>query len=382
MKIQTVLMAVCLFLQIASFAETKTPSTWHVYIGTYTGGESEGIYLVEMDATTGALSPRNLAVKVENPSFIAAHPGKQYLYSVGQGTGAAGHQEGLVSAFTIHPEDGHLTLLNQQPTRGSGPCHIIVDRTGRHVLVANYGSGSVNVLPVKEDGALEGVCDYKQHTGANVNPQRQEGPHAHSVTLDPSGSFLFAADLGLDKIMIYRYDGVSGRLKTNDPSFAKLPPGAGPRHFAFHPSGNFAYVVNELNNTVTVFEYDQAKGRLDPIQTLGTLPNTYTGNNTTAEIRVHPSGRFVYASNRGHDSIACFSVEESTGRLNCLGQTPTAGKVPRNFNISPDGRFLLAANQESSTIVAFPIDTNTGIPGTASSSADVPAPVCVLFSAP
>lgn len=382
MKIHTVLMALCLFLQITSFAETKTPSSWHVYIGTYTGGESEGIYLLEMDATTGALHSRGLAAKVDNPSFIAAHPDKPYLYSVGQGTSATGQQEGLVSAFTIDSQDGRLTLLNQQPTTGAGPCHIIVDRAGRHVLVANYGSGSINVLPVKEDGTLEGVCDYKQHVGASVNPQRQEGPHAHSVTLDPSGSFLFAADLGLDKILIYRYDEVSGRLEANDPSFAKLPPGAGPRHFAFHPSGNFAYAVNELNNTVTVFGYDPAKGRLKPVQTLGTLPDTFTGNNTTAEIRVHPSGRFVYASNRGHDSIACFSVEGSTGRLNCLGQTPTGGKVPRNFNISPDGRFLLAANQESSTLVVFPIDTNTGVPEAASSSADVPAPVCVLFGAP
>lgn len=382
MKISKMLLPLLLLLQGAMTATGETPSSWRVYVGTYTGGESQGIYVLEMDTATGTLKSLELAAEVDNPSFIAAHPNKPFLYSVGEGVDSSGKRGGLVNAFAINPKDGHLTLLNHQPTEGAGPCHIVADRAGRHVLVANYGSGSVNVLPVKEEGTLQPVCDFKQHTGSSINPQRQAGPHAHSVNLDPAGKFLFAADLGLDKILIYRYDDLTGRLESNDPPFAAVTPGAGPRHFTFHPSGIFAYVVNELDSTVTVFKYDPTKGFLEPIQTLGTLPDTFKGENTTAEIRAHPSGRFVYASNRGHDSIAVFSVEQATGRLKSLGQTSTEGKVPRNFNISPDGRFLLAANQESGTVIAFPVNTDTGALEKACSRMEIPAPVCVLFHTP
>lgn len=381
MKFNTILVVtVALFGGIPASAQDV--SDWRVYIGTYTGGNSEGIYLLTLDGETGMLENLGLAGKVENPSFLALHPTLPCLYSVGDGAVTPDSRGGLVSAFRIDPAEGRLTLLNQQPTEGKGPCHVAVDRAGRHVLAANYGSGSVNVLPVAEDGTLQPVCDFEQHKGSSVNPQRQEGPHAHSVTLDIEGKFVFAADLGLDKMMIYRYDDASGQLKAHEPPCVAVAPGAGPRHFAFHPSGRFAYVVNELGNTVTAFTYDAAAGRLAAFQSVATLPEGWEGENTTAEIRVHPSGRFVFASNRGHDSIAGFAVDETSGRLSGLGQTPTQGKVPRNFNISPDGRFLLAANQETGTVVVFRVNADSGALEPTGGKADAPTPVCVLFRAP
>ena len=355
---------------------------WQVYIGTYTGGGSEGIYLLQLDGDTGQLENKGLAAKVDNPSFLALHPTLPCLYSVGDGAIAPDKRGGLVSAFRIEPAEGRLTLLNQEPTEGRGPCHVAVDRAGRHVLVANYNSGSVNVLPVTAEGTLEPVCDVEQHEGSSVNAKRQEGPHAHSVTLDAAGKFVFAADLGTDKMMIYRYDDASGKLQPHEPPCVAVAPGAGPRHFAFHPSGRFAYVVNEMGNTVTSFAYEAEAGQLKAFQSVSTLPDGWDGENTTAEIRVHPSGRFVYASNRGHDSIAGFAVDDASGSLTGLGQTPTQGKVPRNFNISPDGRFLLAANQETNTVVAFRINTDTGALEPTGGKADVATPVCVLFRAP
>jgi len=381
MKLKVLVTAIVLVSAgIPSAAEDV--ADWQVYIGTYTGGGSEGIYLLRLDGKTGLLEKEGLAAKVENPSFLALHPTLPCLYSVGDGAIAPDKRGGLVSAFRIDPAAGSLTLLNQQPTDGRGPCHVAVDRAGRHVLVANYNSGSVNVLPVTAEGTLEPVCDVEQHEGSSVNPKRQEGPHAHSVTLDGAGKFVFAADLGTDKMMIYRYDDASGKLEAHEPPCVAVAPGAGPRHFAFHPSGRFAYVVNELGNTVTAFTYEAEAGRLRAFQSVPTLPDGWEGENTTAEIRVHPSGRFVYASNRGHDSIAAFAVDEATGALTGLGQTLTQGRVPRNFNVSPDGRFLLAANQETNTVVAFRINTDSGTLEPAGGKADVATPVCVLFRAP
>ena len=364
----------------SSFA--AEPAEWQVYIGTYTGGASEGIYLLRLNAVTGALDHLGLAAEVENPSFLAFHPRGPFLYSVGRGTNAVGEHEGLVSAFSIQSEGGRLTFLNQQSTVGDGPCHVVVSRTGRYVLAANYGGGSATVLPLEADGRLGEATCVVQHEGSSVHPQRQQRPHAHAVTLDAAGRFVFVCDLGTDRIMIYRLDEESGNLVPHDPPYAALSPGAGPRHFTFHPSGAFAYVVNELDNTVTAFAYDADAGRLDTIHSIGTLPEDFAEANTTAEIRVHPSGRFVYVSNRGHDSIAAFSVDEKTGQLTSLGQTSTRGKVPRNFNISPDGRFLLAANQQTDNVVVFRIDADTGALEDTGSSVEVPAPVCVLFRAP
>jgi 6-phosphogluconolactonase len=355
---------------------------WRIYIGTYTGGASEGIYLLSMDRQTGAIEEVKLAGAVENPSFLALHPTKPLLYSVGQGRNASGERLGLASAFAVDPATGALTLLNQESTVGAGPCHLTVDRAGRHVLVANYGGGSVAVLPMDEKGGLLEASDFVQHEGSSVHPNRQQQPHAHAVRLDAAGKFAFVIDLGMDKIMIYRYNDETGKLEANEPPHASVAPGAGPRHFAFHPSERFAYVVNELNNTVTAFAYDAGAGRLDAVQTLGTLPEDFELENTTAEICVHPSGRFVYASNRGHDSIAAFAIDPETGRMTALGQTPTGGRTPRNFSISPDGAFLVAANQQSGNVTVFRIDPESGALDYTGHQAEVPSPVCVLFPAP
>ncbi len=348
-----------------------------VYIGTYTSGNSKGIYQLRLNTRTGALENLGLACAVENPSFLALHPTKPVLYAVGEM--ASG---GVVNAFAIETGTGMLLRLNQQSSKGKGPCHVAVSKAGQNVLCANYGGGSVAVLPVDAEGRLREATAFIQHQGASVHPQRQEGPHAHSVTLDAAGRFVFAADLGLDKIMIYRLDEAQGALTPNEPAYAALKPGAGPRHFAFHPGGQFAYVVNELDNTVTAFSYDAASGKLETLHSVGTLPADFNGENSTAEIRVHPSGRYVYCSNRGHDSIAIFSVDSASGRLTPLGHTPTRGRVPRNFNIDPSGEYLLAANQESGTVAVFHINLDTGLLEPLGDPMGVHTPVCVLFVTP
>jgi len=348
-----------------------------VYVGTYTGGSSEGIYLLRLDLSTGQLQQDRLAAKVVNPSFLAAHPSRKFLYAVGEISTFAGKKAGAVSAFSIDPKTGGLTLLDQQPSEGTGPCHLVVDRAGKNVLVANYGSGSVACLPIGEDGRLGAATSSVEHHGSSVNPRRQEGPHAHSINLDAANRFAFAADLGLDKILIYRFDAAAGTLAANDPPWVEVAPGAGPRHFAFHPSGRFAYVINELDSTVTAFAYDAPRGALELLETVSTLPQGFEGESTTAEVQVHLSGRFLYGSNRGHDSIAAFAVDAQTGKLRLVGHASTQGKTPRNFGIDPTGTYLLAANQASDNIVVLRIDAKTGALGATGHSASVPSPVCV-----
>ncbi len=358
-----------------------TPPHWLVYIGTYTGGQSEGIYLLHLDTETGELEVVGLAGEANNPSFLALHPTEPLLYSVGRMTDEEGNTVGALNAFAIDPESGLLELLNQHPSIGGGPCHIAVDLPGRHAMAANYGGGSAIVASIEDDGSLGETTAYVEHEGSSVHP-RQQSPHAHAVDLAPDGRFLFVADLGIDQIRIYRYSDEDGSLEPNDPPHAETAPGAGPRHFTFHPSGEYAYVINELDNTITAFTYDAEAGALDPIHTVPTLPDDFDGDNTTAEIRVHPSGRFVYGSNRGHHSIAAFSVDADTGELTPIGHTSTRGETPRNFNIDPTGRFLLAANQDTDNIAVFRIDQETGELEFTGSEVEVGAPVCVTFRAP
>jgi len=345
-----------------------------VYIGTYTQGASEGIYRFSLDLESGEATEPVLATEAVNPSFLALHPMLPVIYAVGEIPG----QGGTVSAFRIDGETGDLHLLNQQSSEGGGPCHVAVAPSGRHVAVANYGGGSVTLLPVAEDGSLEAASATAQHEGSSVH-QRQQAPHAHSVVFDPAGAFLFAADLGIDKIMSYRYDDAGGALPLNDPPSAALSPGAGPRHFTFHPNGRFAYAVNELDNTVTAFAYDAEEGTLETLHSIGTLPDNFTEPNTTAEIRVHPGGRFLYASNRGHDSIARFALNPANGRLTARGHVSTRGETPRNFNLDPTGAYLLAANQRTDNVVLFRVDPETGAPEPTGQELEIPAPVCVLF---
>jgi 6-phosphogluconolactonase len=357
--------------------KTEAERMW-VFLGTYTSGKSEGIYRATLDLKTGALGDAELAAKVDNPSFLALHPSGKFLYAAGELSNFEGKPGGAVSAFALDGRTGELELLNQQSSRGAGPCHLVVDRAGKNVLVANYGGGSVAVLPIDADGRLRPASSFVQHKGSSVNPKRQEAPHAHSINLDPSGAFAAVADLGLDKVLIYRFDSSAGSLTANDPPHATVAPGAGPRHFAFHPSGRFAYVINEMNSTVTAFNYDAKKGTLSEIDTKSTVPGPQPGN-STAEVQVHPSGKFLYGSNRGHNSLAIFRIDAQNGGLTPVGHQSTGGRTPRNFGIDPTGRFILAANQGSDSIVVFRLDQNTGELKETGQSIKVPTPVCVKF---
>lgn len=352
-----------------------------VYFGTYTGEKSQGIYVSRLNLESGALTPPSLAGATSSPSFLAVHPNRNFLYAVNEVGKFDGKESGSVSAFAIDRKTGTLTALNQQASVGSGPAHLVVDTAGRNVLVANYGGGSVAVLPIESDGRLKPASAFIQHSGSSVNPQRQNRPHAHSINVDPGNRFAYAADLGLDKVLIYRFDAGKGSLAANDPPFAAVKPGAGPRHFAFHPKGRFAYVINEMSLTVTAFSSDPARGTLTEVQTVSTLPpgETVQTGYSTAEVQVHPSGKFLYGSNRGHNSIVVFAIDEKSGRLTYLENRPTEGNTPRGFGIDPTGAYLLAANQRSDSVVVFRIDQKTGRLTPAGHSVAVGAPVCVKF---
>ncbi|MBI1347288.1 beta-propeller fold lactonase family protein [bacterium] len=353
--------------------------SFRVYFGTYSQPKDGGIFTATFDAATGKLSPATLAAPTVNPSFVAIHPNHKFLYAVGEIADFQGQKTGGVSAYAIDAKTGKLMLLNQQSSAGTGPCHIVLDKTGGTALVANYGGGSVASLAIGADGKLTPAVSAIQHKGSSVNSSRQEAPHAHSINLDAANEFAFAADLGLDKILVYKFDPAAHTLTPNSPDGVEVAPGAGPRHFAFHPSGQFAYVINELSNTVTAFKYDDHAGVLTEIQTITTLPEDYKETSYTSEVVVHPSGKFLYGSNRGHDSLAVFAIDPSTGKLTSTGFVKMAGKTPRNFSIDPTGRWILAGNQGSNTVSVFSIDPETGMLTQQGESIDVPAPVCVRF---
>lgn len=364
-------------------AQSANPSApakhMHVYLGTYTGPKSKGIYLARLDLASGKLSAPELAAEAANPSFLAIHPNRRFLYAVGEIANFSGQSSGAVSAFALNPETGKLTLLNQQPSQGAGPCHLIVDASGKCVLVANYGGGSVAALPIQENGRLGAAGTFIQHQGSSVNPDRQKEPHAHSINVDRANRFAVAADLGLDKVLVYKLDPAKAALTPNDPPSTSVRPGSGPRHFAFHPTGRFAYVINEMVCTVTAFTYDGDRGVLKELQTLSTLPGELQRGYSTAEVQVHPSGKFLYGSNRGHHTIAVFSIDEQSGQLTHVEHESTQGRTPRNFGIDPTGQYLLAANQGSDTVAVFRIDPKTGQLNPTGQVVEAPAPVCVKF---
>ena len=368
-------------LPVMAAGPASSDYSMFVYIGTYTGPKSQGIYVTRFDPAAGRLTSPELAAKTANPTFLALHPNRRCLYAVAETGTWGGQPVGAVSAFRISPETGSLTLLNQQSSGGAGPCHLALDRTGKCLLVANYGSGSIALLPLQAEGALGQPSATIQHHGSSLNPQRQQGPHAHFITPDPANRFLLTCDLGLDKVLLYRLDAVQGSLAPHDPPWATLEPGAGPRHLAFHPNGRWLFVINELASSLTAFAYDARGGSLKQLQSLSTLPATFAGNNSGAEVQVHPSGKFVYASNRGHDSIAAFAVESRTGRLSLVAHQSTQGKTPRHFALDPTGRWLLAENQDSDNIVVFRVDAQTGRLTPAGQEVKVGSPVCVLFLA-
>ncbi len=322
-----------------------------------------------------------MAAKVANPSFLAIHPTQRFLYAVGEMEQFGGKKGGAVSALSLDPKTGKLALLNQGSSGGGGPCHLVVDSAGKHVLVANYGGGSVEVLAIGEDGKVGEKTAFEQHRGSSADKSRQEAPHAHSVNLDRANRFAFVADLGLDKIVVYRYDADRGTLTAAEP--ASVAAGSGPRHFAFHPDGKHAYVINEMANTLTVFHYDPENGVLKTLQTVPTLPEGFKGKSWGAEVQVHPSGKFVYGSNRGdrgdNSSIAVFTVNPKSGELTPAGHQADNIKTPRNFGIDPTGNFLVVANQDGDSLVVFRINPTTGALEPTGQTVQVSKPVCVKF---
>jgi 6-phosphogluconolactonase len=368
------------YLAGMSAEAASTNSSMPVYIGTYTGAKSKGIYMAQFDPVTGKLGAAELAVRTTGPSFLAVHPGGRFLYAVGETSNLGGKKAGAVRAFRIDDATGRLKLLNQQSSGGEGPCHLSVDREGKCLLVANYGNGSIAALPIQADGKLAEASAVIQHQGSSVNPERQAGPHAHFITTDAADRFALACDLGLDKVLVYRLDAAKGTLLPNDPSFASVQPGLGARHLVFSPDGRFAYVISEIGATLTAFAYDPQRGALKELQTVSTLPQDFKGAKSASEIQVHPSGRFVYGSNRGHDSITVYSIDPGTGKLSWVDCQASQGKTPRHFVIDPTGQWLLAENQDSDSIVVFRLDAATGRLSTTGQVIEVPTPVCAVFA--
>ena len=350
-----------------------------VYIGTYTGEKSKGIYVSRFDPATGRLTPPELAVATPSPSFLALHPGGSFLYAAGENTRLDGKPVGAVSAFSRDAKTGQLTFLNRQSSGGAGPCHLVVDPTGKCLLVANYGDGSIAALAIRADGTLAEPGTIIQHRGSSLNPERQAGPHAHFIIPDPANRFALTCDLGLDQVLVYKLEAAKATLTANDPPFAAIKPGSGPRHLAFHPSGRFVFLINEMGATLVAFAYDAGRGTLKELQTISTLPEGFTGTRSCAEVQVHPSGKFVYGSNRGHDSIAVFGFDPGSGGLTFLECQSTQGKTPRHFALDPTGQWLLAENQDSDSIVVFRVDGKTGRLSPTGQTISVGAPVCAVF---
>jgi len=364
-----------------------------VFVGTYTDpilfgtgkildGKGKGIYVYRMDPATGAMELIMTNSGIPNPSYLAVDADCNCLYAVNELKTYREEPTGTVSAFAINSKNGELTLLNKKPTGGTDPCHLIVDRTGRYILLANFMSGSVCVLPIQTDGSLGDASDFIQHHGASIDPNRQQGPHAHAVTLDETNRYVYVPDLGLDQTLIYRFDADAGKLEPHDEPSVAVQPGAGPRCLVFHPNGRYAYLINELDSTIAAYGFDKDTGNLRDIQTISTLPPDFQGLSTCADVQVSPAGQFLYGSNRGHDSIVIYKIDQSTGRLSCIGHESTRGKTPRNFDIDPAGNFLLAANQDSDTIVTFGIDPQSGALRATGQVTEVPTPVCVKIIKP
>ena len=359
-----------------------------VYVGTYTlpirfgtgailMGKGEGIYVYRMNQDSGALEFRSKMTGVANPSYLAFDIKQHFLYAVNELKSFEGKPTGTVSAFSVNSETGELKFLNKKITHGTDPCHVVVDRTGRYVFVANYMSGSVCVLPIQKDGSLGDATEIVQHHGSSINSNRQAGPHAHAVALDESNRYTLVPDLGIDKVMIYKFDSVNGKLEPSDEPWFRVKAGAGPRQLAFHLDGRHAYLINELDSTLVSLRYDKRNGRLKAIQTVPTLPKDFNGNSTCAEVQVSPLGTFVYGSNRGHDSIVVFKINQSTGKLTFVGHESTQGRTPRNFAIDPTNRFLLVANQDTDSIVTFRIDQSSGKLSPTGNVTNTPTPVCI-----
>lgn len=346
-----------------------------IYVGTFSGEGSEGLYAYGFDRETAELSHLQTVTDRESPNFQYIHPEGEYLYSVSREDFSDESPTHTVSAYQIDPQTGRLTLINEQSVEGRGPAHVSADPLGRFIYVSNYATGNLAVYPIREDGGIEEPSDVVQHEGSSVHPTRQSDPHLHSTVPSIDGKFIYASDLGLDRIMIYKPDPATGLLVAAEPF--ESTPGSGPRHFAFHPGGRFAYSAEELTSTVAVLKVDQDTGALEQIQRVDMLPEDFEGENSAADIHVSPDGRFLYASNRGHDSLVIYAIDESTGELSLVGHEPTRGGHPRDFMIDRRGDFVMVANRDNNNVVVFRRDSSTGVLSYTGTEIDVPMAVCV-----
>ncbi|HVO10641.1 MAG TPA: lactonase family protein [Vicinamibacteria bacterium] len=382
------LLAVTLPLATCSKGESSRPAAAPqgapvaatvVYVGTYTDAGSRGVYRVRLDPAKGraSLGAPVLAGQTENPSFLALHPDGRVLYAANEVDRFGGRPTGAVSAFAIDAKTGDLTLLDQQPSEGGGPCHLSVDHEGKNLLVANYGGGTVAVLPIDADGRLRPASSVQRHQGSGPNRERQEKPHAHGIYLDHAERFALATDLGADRVFVYAFDPQAGTLKPH--GAASLPPGSGPRHLVFDPAGTHVYVIDELSNDIIAFAYDPNAGALHALQRVSTVPAGAAAGNSTAEIAISKDGLHLYGSNRGRDTLAVFAVDPASGRLTPQGEVAAGGRTPRHFALDPSGRLLLVAHQDSDSLSLFGVEAS-GMPAPSGATATVSRPVCVLFA--
>jgi 6-phosphogluconolactonase len=376
----TILLVIALAPSVLLPTAGAAQQKYLVYVGTYTNHGSKGIYAFRLDSSTGKPTSLGLAAEAVEPSFLAVDSSGRFLYAANETANYNGQPTGAVSAFAIHPETGKLSFLNEVSSRGEDPAHVALNRTDRYALVSNYTGGSVAVFPVLKDGRLGEASWFAQHQGSSINPQRQKGPHAHAIALAPDDRFAVVADLGLDQLLVYGFDAAKGTLGAKA-QIVTATPGAGPRHLVFSTDSRFLYAINELQSTVVTYSYDSATGALHELQTISTLPKGFSGTNTAAEIEIHPSGAFLFASNRGDDSIAVFAIDSLTGTMTHVETHSTGGKTPRNFAIDPAGSWLLAANQDSDDIVVFRIDRKTGRLTPTGDVLQVPSPTCLKFVA-
>ena len=366
---QSALVALLCLLSSLTVAQT---ADYYLYVGTYTRKTSEGIYVYRFNTQTGDFSPVSIAKGISNPSFLAISPDQRFLYATG-GTGGDSTR-----AFAIDGQSHQLTLLNAQSSGGKGATHLAVDKTGKWLIVGCYTSGNLSVLPIKADGSLGNITQTIQHEGRSIDPERQTKPYVHSINIAPNNIDVFVPDLGTDKIMTYTLNAQTGQLTAGDPPYTSTTPGSGPRHFTFHPNGRFAYAIQEMSSTITGFMYKN--GALRPFQTVKSLPDEFTGRKWSADIHISPDGRFLYGSNRAHESLAIFSIDQQTGQLTLVGHQPVNGKTPRNFAIDPTGNFVLVANQDSDNITIFKRDKQTGKLTATGKEITVSTPVCLKFT--
>ncbi|MBP88864.1 MAG: 6-phosphogluconolactonase [Planctomycetaceae bacterium] len=348
-----------------------------VFISAFAIGDEGAIHAYRLDETSGELTLVHRTTDVENPFFLALSPDQRYLYSIHAKTfGGKEHEQ--VAAYALAERTGKLKLLNRQSARGTAACYLDVDASGKAVLVANYSTGSVASLPVQQDGSLGKAASFIQHAGSSVNPGRQEGPHAHCIVVSPDNRFVYAADLGLDQVLGYRLNATGAKITANRQPFVRTLPGAGPRHLTFHPNGKHVYVINELHNSVSLFDYDSETGILIERQTTSTLPDDFDGTSHCADLKITPNGRFLYGTNRGHDSIAAYSLDDD-GQLSLIAIKPSLGKGPQNLAITPTGELLICANMPSNNVAVFRIDRETGNLKAAGEPIAIPKPSCIML---